>query len=135
MPVRPICLLEPIWAQFVVLLPHHPAVAPAHPLGYHRKRIPDRVVFDHVVAALVHGSGYKRIATPGCSDRTIRRRMRAWAEAGAAEQLHAKVLAQYDRLIGLSSRSTAAPPRRRAAGSGPGDLRWIAASRVAHAPP
>jgi hypothetical protein len=82
------------------LLPDHPAVAPAHPLGCHRKRIPDRVVFDHVVAALVHGSGYERIATPGCSDRTIRRRVRAWAEAGAAEQLHAMVLAQYDRLIG-----------------------------------
>jgi hypothetical protein len=30
-------------------------------------------VFDHVIAALVHGSGYERIATPGCSDRTIRR--------------------------------------------------------------
>ena len=101
MPVLPVCLLEPIWAQFVVLLPDHPAVAPAHPLGCHRKRIPDRVVFDHVVAALVHGSGYERIATPGCSDRTIRRRVRAWAEAGAAEQLHAMVLAQYDRLIGL----------------------------------
>jgi len=28
-----------------------------------------------VIAALVHGSGYERIATPGCSDRTIRRRL------------------------------------------------------------
>jgi hypothetical protein len=34
---------------------------------------PDRVVFEHVVAALVHGSGYERIATSGCSVRTIRR--------------------------------------------------------------
>jgi hypothetical protein len=24
--------------------------------------VPDRVVFDHVIAALVHGSGYERIA-------------------------------------------------------------------------
>jgi hypothetical protein len=30
------------------------------------------VVFEHVVAALVHGSGYERIASAGCSDRTIR---------------------------------------------------------------
>jgi hypothetical protein len=34
--------------------------------------VPGRLVFEHVVAALVHGSGYERIATPGCSDRTIR---------------------------------------------------------------
>jgi len=38
--------------------------------------MPDRVVFDHVVDALIHGSGYKRIATPGCSDRTICYRVR-----------------------------------------------------------
>src|SRR5215207_4389411 len=31
--------------------------------GCHRRRIPNRVVFDHVIAALVHGSGYERIAT------------------------------------------------------------------------
>ena len=37
----------------------------------------------------------------GCSDRTIRRRLQEWAEAGAAEELHALVLAQYDRMIGL----------------------------------
>jgi hypothetical protein len=36
-------------------------------------------VFDHVIAALVHGSGYEPLATPGCSDRTIRRRLREWA--------------------------------------------------------
>jgi transposase len=83
------------------LLPAHPPVAPSHPLGCHRRRIPDRVVFEHVVAALVHGSGYERIASPGCSDRTIRRRVHAWADAGLTATLHALVLAQYDRLLGL----------------------------------
>ncbi len=97
-----LCLLEPIWEQFVALLPEHPVVAPSHPLGCHRSRVPDRVVFEHVVAALVHGSGYERIATPGCSDRTIRRRLRAWAEAGVAEQLHGLVVQQYDRMVGLN---------------------------------
>jgi transposase len=63
--------------------------------------VPDRVVFEHVVAALVHGSGYERVATPGCSDRTIRRRVREWADAGLAEALHRLVLEQYDRLIGI----------------------------------
>jgi transposase len=103
-PALPVSLLEPLWEQFAVLLPVQPAVDPAHPLGCHRRRIPDRVVFEHVVAALVHGSGYERIASPGCSDRTIRRRVHAWAAAGLTEQLHTLVLAQYDRLIGLELR-------------------------------
>ncbi len=101
MPVMPVCLLDPVWQQFEALLPVHPPVAPRHPLGCHRRRVPDRVVFDHVVAALVHGSGDERIATPGCSDRTIRRRVQAWAEAGVAENLHGLALQQDDRMIGI----------------------------------
>lgn len=101
MPVLPVSVIEPIWAQFSVLLPDHPLVDPMHPLGCHRRRIPDRVVFNQMVAALVHGSGYERIASPGCSDRTIRRRLREWAEAGLMPTLHALVLTQYDRMIGL----------------------------------
>jgi transposase len=100
-PVLPVSLVDPIWEQFSVLLPSHPLVDPTHPLGCHRRRIPDRLVFDHVIAALVHGSGYERIASPGCSDRTIRRRLHEWASAGLSEHLHTLVLAQYDRLIGL----------------------------------
>jgi transposase len=100
-PALPVSLLEPIWTEFSALLPDHPSVDPTHPLGCHRRRIPDRVVFEHVVAALVYGSGYERIASPGCSDRTIRRRVHAWASAGLTATLHAVVLAQYDRLLGL----------------------------------
>ncbi len=59
------------------------------------------MVFDHIVEALVHGSGYERVATAGCSDSTIRRRLKAWADAGIAEQVHALTLAAYDRVIGL----------------------------------
>jgi transposase len=100
-PVLPVCLLDPLWEQFAALLPARPVVAPSHPLGCHRRRIPERVVFDHVIAALVHGSGYERIATPGCSDRTIRRRLHEWAAAGLAEQLHTLALRAYDQMIGL----------------------------------
>jgi hypothetical protein len=97
-PVLPSCLLEPLWDQFATLLPEH---VDSHPLGCHNPRIADRVVFDHVIAALVHGSGYERVATPGCSDRTIRRRVAYWAQLGIARQLHALVLEAYDRMIGL----------------------------------
>lgn len=47
------------------------------------------------MAALVHGSGYERIASPRCSDRTIRRRVRAWAEAGLVQQLQALVRQEF----------------------------------------
>lgn len=101
MPVLPVSLMDPIWEQFSAFLPAHPLVSPTHPLGCHRRRVPDRVVFDRVVDALVHGSGYERIAIPGCSDRTIRRRLSEWAAAGLAEMLQQVVLHQYDRVIGL----------------------------------
>ena len=101
MPVLPVCLLEPLWVQVSALLPERPLVSPTHPLGCHRPRIPDRVVFEHVIAALVHGSGYERIASPGCSDATIRRRLKDWAAVGVSEQVHTLALHAYDRMIGL----------------------------------
>jgi transposase len=127
-PVLPVCLTEPLWVQFAALLPQRPTVVPTHPLGCHRRRVPDRVVFEHVLAALVHGSGYERISSPGCSDRTIRRRLREWAEAGLAERLHTLALQAYDRMIGLDLEDlavdgciTKAPAGGAAAGRSPVD--------------
>ena len=101
MPVLPVCLLEPLWVQFSALLPERPRVSPTHPLGCHRQRIPERAVFEHVIAALVYGSGDERIASPGCSDGTIRRRLKEWATVGLSEQVHTLALRAYDRMIGL----------------------------------
>lgn len=101
MPAVPVSLMEPSWAQFAALLQDRPTVDPTHPLGCHRRRVADRVVFDHIVAGLVHGSSYERIASSGCSDRTIRRRLHEWADAGLTQALQPLVLQQYDRMIGL----------------------------------
>ncbi|MFD7618440.1 IS5 family transposase [Streptomyces sp. NPDC059802] len=101
MPVLPSCLLEPLWNEFVALLPARGKFAAGHPLGCHRRCVPDRTVFEHVVLALVHGSGYERVAGPGCSDRTIRRRVKEWAEQGISEMVHVLALEAYDRMIGL----------------------------------
>lgn len=101
MSVVPVSVFDPVWDQFSALLPERPRVAAQHPLGCHRPRVPDRVVFERVVTVLVHGSGYERNAIPGCSDRTIRRRVREWADAGLGERLHTLVLTQYDRMISL----------------------------------
>src|SRR3981189_831712 len=90
-------LMEPLWVEFATLIGSgdRPEFSPTHPWGCHRRRIPDRVVFDHVIAALVHGSGYERLAGPRCSDRTIRRRLRDWAEAGHGPALLRIGLAAY----------------------------------------
>lgn len=101
MPVVPSCLLEPVWVEFHATIGDRPEFHPDHPLGCHRRRIPDRVVFEHLIDSLVHGSGYERIATARCSDRTIRRRVQEWARAGLGERIHAAALRAYDLMIGL----------------------------------
>jgi hypothetical protein len=102
-PLLPASLIEPLWVEFAALIgsTDRPEFSPIHPWGCHRRRIPDRVVFDHVIAALVHGSGYERLASPGCSDRTIRRRLTEWAQAGIGSELLRIGLAAYDQMIGL----------------------------------
>jgi len=101
-PAIPSSLFEAVWVEFAALLPDRPDFDPRHPLGCHRRRIADRVVFEHVVDALVHGSGYERIATRACSDRTIRRRLETWAYMGLGRKIHALALDAYDRMIGLA---------------------------------
>jgi hypothetical protein len=49
--------------------------------------------------ALAHDSGYERVATPGCSGRTIRRRLAEWSELGAAETLGGGATALVDERL------------------------------------
>lgn len=99
MPAVPPAIVESVWDQFAALLPSRQAF---HPLGCHRPRIPDRVVFDKLVQVLVSGCAYHRIADATCSATTLRRRRDEWIAAGVMERLHELVLSAYDRLIGLS---------------------------------
>src|SRR3712207_4420454 len=63
-PALPPYLIEPIWQQFSALIPERQTT---HPLGCHRSRIPDRVVFEKLVQVLVFGCAYERIADRSCS--------------------------------------------------------------------
>jgi transposase len=72
-----------------------------HPLGCHRQRIPDRIVFDKLIQVLVFGCGYRRIADHTCSASTLRHHRDEWIRAGVVEQLRLAVLAAYQRLFGL----------------------------------
>ena len=98
MPALPPYLIEPIWQQFSALLPEHRT---DHPLGCHRSRIPERVVFEKLVQVLVFGCAYERIAEEGCSESTLRRRRDEWIGLGVMERLREICLDAYDRLIGL----------------------------------
>jgi transposase len=91
-------LIEPIWEQFCALLPEHQS---DHPLGCHRSRVPERVVFEKLVQVLVFGCAYERIADGSCSESTLRRRRDEWIELGVMERLRQICLEAYDRLIGL----------------------------------
>jgi transposase len=97
-PALPSSVLEPLWVQVSALLPTRQV---HHPLGCHRRRVPDRVVFVKLVQVLVFGCGYRRIADHTCSATTLRRRRDEWISAGVAEQLRRAVLGAYDRMLGL----------------------------------
>jgi transposase len=126
-PALPSSVLEPLWVQVAALLPDRQNT---HPLGCHRPRIPDRIVFDKLIQILVFGCGYRRIADHTCSATTLRRRRDEWITAGVAEQLRLAVLGAYDRLFGLEleqlavdSCTTKAPGGGQTAGPSPVDRR------------
>src|ERR671929_1768754 len=98
MPAIPAYIIEPIWQQLSALLPRTEA---DHPLGCHRPRIPDRVVFEKLVQVLVFGCAYHRIADEFCSATTLRNRRDEWIELGVIDELREVVLEAYDRYIGL----------------------------------
>src|SRR5918998_1246996 len=97
-PALPQYIIEPIWQQFLALLPSREV---NHPLGCHRPRIPDHVVFEKLIQVLVFGCAYWRIADEGCSASTLRRRRDEWIEAGVMDELREMALEAYDRLLGL----------------------------------
>ena len=98
MPALPPYLIEPIWQQFKALLPEHRT---DHPLGCHRSRIPERVVFEKLVQVLVFGCAYERIADASCSESTLRRRRDEWSDLGTMDELRQLALEAYDRFVGL----------------------------------
>src|SRR5215210_5990479 len=90
--------MEPVWQQFAALLPEREV---DHPLGCHRPRIPDRVIFEKLIQVLVFGCAYHRIADESCSATTLRERRDEWIEVGVIDALREAVLEAYDRFIGL----------------------------------
>jgi len=97
-PAIPPYIIDPVWEQFSALLPGRKV---DHPLGCHRSRIPDRVVFEKLVQVLVFGCAYRRIADESCSATTLRDRRDEWIACAVIETLRQIALDAYDRFIGL----------------------------------
>ncbi len=79
MPAVPSCIFDALREEFLALLPER---VDEHPLGCHRQRIDDAIVFGKLVEALVFGAGYERLANASCSATTMRRRRDEWIRLG-----------------------------------------------------
>ncbi len=126
MPALQPYLIEPIWEQFEALLPEREV---NHPLGCHRRRVPDRVVFEKLVCVLVFGCAYWRIADEGCSATTTGRRRDEWIEAGLMDSLERIALRSYNRMAGLELSDApvdACITKAPRGGSKAGKARWTA---------
>ncbi len=69
MPGFPSSVVDPLWRQFESLIP---PVQDSHPLGCHRPRVQDRVVFDRLLAPLVLGGTCQKHADETVSASTRR---------------------------------------------------------------
>ena len=101
MPAIPSWLLEPLWDQFAALLPDRPVYDPSHPLGCHKPRIGDRIIFEKLIQVLRFGCSYASIADCACGATTIRERRDKWIKAGIFGQLKQIARESYDRIVGL----------------------------------
>ena len=94
-------VVEVLWQTIEPLLP---AAAETHPLGCHRRRVPDRLCFRGILIRLVTGSSWvdiEAILDHQVSDTTLRARRDEWIAAGVFETLRTEALAAFDRIVGL----------------------------------
>jgi len=99
-PAIPSWLLEPLWDQFAALLPDRPVYHPAHPLGCHKPRIGDRIIFEKLIQVLRFGCSCASIADCACGATTIRDRRNEWIRAGIFADLKTIARESYDRIAG-----------------------------------
>lgn len=90
-----------VWAAIEALIP---ASIDTHPLGCHRRRIPDRDCFDVILVRLVTGCSWEdaeRLCGNKVSDTTARARRDEWNRSGIFDRISNDAIEGYDRIIGL----------------------------------
>lgn len=76
-------------------MPEQPEYHPDHPLGCHRPRISERIVFDKMLQLLRCSCSYQAIADTTCSATTIRNRRNEWIRLGIFARLKQIALEYY----------------------------------------
>jgi putative transposase len=114
---------DALWERIEPLLP----ARPRHPLGCHRRRVPDRDALDAILFVLRSGCQWAALnQTRICSKSSAYRRFREWARAGVFEALWMQLLAdpqttlEWDWLA-LDSQIVKAPKGGQASGPNPTD--------------
>jgi transposase len=77
---------------------------PTHPLGCHRPRVENRIIFRGLLIRLVTGKSWETIEYllgGAVSDTTLRKRRNEWEQSGLFQKLLVHTLASYHRVIGL----------------------------------
>jgi transposase len=99
MTALPVYLVDALWCNIEPLLPQPKT---RHPLGCHRPRISDRIVFEHFITLLMFGCSYEQAADSTCSASTLRRRREEWIKAGVMDNLEQIILSAYQCKFGLA---------------------------------
>ena len=88
-----------LWAELELLLPRHEA---AHPLGCHRRRVPDRSAMNAILFVLRTGCQWNALNATGiCSSSSAHRRFLEWTEDGVFEKAWVRALDVYDEFVGV----------------------------------
>lgn len=87
-----------LWERLESLLPPRPA----HPLGCHNPRVPDRQAMNAILLVLRTGMQWNALNATGiCSSSSAHRRFQEWTEAGLFEEFWRQGLLAYEELEGI----------------------------------
>lgn len=89
---------DELWERMESLLPPRPA----HPLGCHRSRVPDRAAMNAILLVLRTGMQWNALNATGiCSSSSAHRRFLEWTEAGVFREFWRQSLLDYQVLKGI----------------------------------
>jgi putative transposase len=87
-----------LWLELEPLLPDRPA----HPLGCHNPRVPDRDAMDAILFVLRTGCQWNALNATGiCSSSSAHRRFQEWERVGVFSELWRRGLLAYDERKGI----------------------------------
>src|SRR4028119_809693 len=102
-PVQEFEISDALWTRIELLLPVREK--PAHPLGCHRPRVPDRKVLNSIFYLLRTGGQWKGLDSldPAryAKSSTAHTRFQEWVQAGFFARLWEASLLDYDEMKGL----------------------------------